>query len=97
MRVDDPSQRRFVGLGPDVGVRGPYQLIAGDALARRRHAREPEISGVRKDYRQKRALVLAPFAGAQVSESGGQPGRPADFMHHLGDSSLRQHGVDAGC
>ena len=69
MRVDDLRERGLIGLGADVGVGGPDQLVAGDAVARRGHARQAQIGGVRQNRREQRVLVVARLAGPQVGES----------------------------
>ena len=38
MRIDDSRERRLVGLGADIAVGDPNQLVTGDALAGRSHA-----------------------------------------------------------
>ena len=42
-------ERRLVGLGADIGVGDPNQLVAGDALAGGRHARQPEVCCIGQD------------------------------------------------
>ena len=92
MRVDDAGQSRFVRLRADVCVSGPDQLVARHPMARGGHARQPEIGGVRQDRRQKRVLVFAALAGAEIGERRGESGRAADLVHDLGDAGRRQHG-----
>jgi len=41
--VDDPGQCHFVGFWTDVGVGGPDQLVAGDAMAGGGHAPRPRL------------------------------------------------------
>src|SRR3546814_4279538 len=40
VRIDEDGERRAVAVVADIGVMGPQELIARDALARRRHARD---------------------------------------------------------
>src|SRR3546814_20445287 len=39
VRIDEDGERRAVAVVADIGVMGPQELVARDALARRRHAR----------------------------------------------------------
>jgi hypothetical protein len=94
MRIDDLGERRLVGFGPDIGIGGPDQLITGDALARRRHAGQPEVGGVGEDGGEQRIFVVAAFAGAQVGECGREAGRSADLVQQLGDADRGQHRVE---
>ena len=95
MRIDDPGQRRLIRLRADIGVGGPDQLVAGDALAGRGHACQSEIGRIGQDGCEQRVLVVAGLAGAQVGECGGEAGSAADFMQQFGDPYARQHCVDA--
>ena len=95
MRVDDLGERRLVGFGPDIGSGGPDQLITGDALARCRHAGQPEVGGVGQDGGEQRIFVVAAFAGAQVGECGGEAGRSTDLVQQLGDADMGQHRVES--
>ena len=72
MRVDDPGERRLVGFRADIGVGDPDQLIAGDAVAGRGHARQTEVGRIGQDGGEQRVLVVAALAGAQVGEGGGR-------------------------
>src|SRR5215472_10335055 len=88
MCVDDLGQRSLVGFGPDIGSSGPDQLIAGDALACRRHARQPEVGGIGQDSGKQRIFVVAAFAGAQVGKCGGEASRSIDLEQKLGDANM---------
>ena len=57
MGVDDPRQRRFIGVVSDEGVRRPDQLVSGHALAGLGHARQAQIGGVGENGRQQCVLV----------------------------------------
>ena len=94
VRVDDPGQRRLVGLRADVGVGGPDQLVAGDAVAGRRHAPQAQVGRVGQHRGEQRVLVLAALAGAQVGEGLREAGRPVDLVQQLGDAHARHHGLD---
>ena len=75
MCIDDPGQRRFVRFGTNVSVRGPDQLIAGHAVARRCHACQAEIGSVGEERREERILVVAGLAGTQIGEGRGSSTR----------------------
>ena len=96
MRVDDAGKRRLVGLRADVGVGSPDELVTGNTLAGRGHARQPEVGRVSQDGREQRVLALAGLAGAQIDEGRGEAGCATDFVQHLGDADRRQHCVDPG-
>lgn len=74
MRIDDSRERRLVGLEADIGVGDPNQLITGDALAGRSHARQPEVRCIGQNGGEQRVLVVAGFAGAQIGEGSGEFG-----------------------
>lgn len=78
--IDDLGQRRLVGLGTNIGIGGPDQLITRDALAGGRHAAEPEIGGIRQNHREQRVLILAVFAGAQIGEDRREAGGTVHFV-----------------
>ena len=79
MRVDEDGQRRSVAVIADIGVMGPQELIARDALARGRHARQAEIGCVGEDRGEQRVFIGARLAGAQVGERR----KKASFLRHL--------------
>ena len=94
VRVDDPGERRPVGLGPDMGVGGPDQLVAGDPVARRGHAAKAEIGGVRQDRGQQGILVLAALAGAQVGEGRGEARCPIHLVQQFGNADARHQRLE---
>lgn len=63
VRVDEDGQRRAVAVVADIGVMGPKELIARDALARRRHARQAEIGRVGEDRGEQRVFIRTRLAG----------------------------------
>ena len=97
VRIDDPGKGRFVGLGTDVGVGGPDQLVAGHAMAGRRHPTEAEIGGIRQDRGEQCVLLVTAFAGAQIGESGREARRPVHLVQQLGDAHARHHRLDYVC
>jgi hypothetical protein len=93
-RKNWPSEDEVVP-SPQIAAIGPDQLITGDALARRRHAGQPEVGGVGQDGGEQRIFVAAAFAGAQVGECGREAGRSADLVQQLGDADTGQHRVES--
>ena len=89
-------ERDLIGLRANIGVGDPDQLVAGDALAGRRHARQAEIGGVGENGGKQRVLVVAAFARAQVRKSVGEAGSAVHFVQQFGDTDRRQHAVDCG-
>jgi hypothetical protein len=81
-RKNWPSEDEVVP-SPQIAAIGPDQLITGDALARRRHAGQPEVGGVGQDGGEQRIFVVAAFTGAQVGECGREAGRSADLVQQL--------------
>ncbi len=55
---------RLVGVRSYVGVGGPDQLVAGDAVAGRGHAAQAEVGGVGEDGGEQGVHVVAALAGA---------------------------------
>ncbi len=92
--VDDPGERRLVGLRPDVGIGGPDQLVPGDALAGFRHPCQAQIGAIGQDDGEQRVLVVAHLAGAQVGERRRKAGRAVDLVQQFGDAHARQQGVE---
>ena len=84
--ADDPGQRRLVGVRAYVGVRGPDQLVAGDAVAGRGHAAQAEVGGVGEDGGEQGVHVVAALAGAQVGEGGREARHPVHLVQQLGDA-----------
>ena len=79
MRVDEEGQRRAVAVVADIGVMGPEELIARDALTRRRHARQAEIGRIGEDRGEQRVFIGTRLAGTQVGERR----KKAGFLRHL--------------
>src|SRR3546814_18247799 len=77
--VDEDGQRRAIAVIADIGVMGPQELIACDALARGGHAREAEIGGIGKDGREQRIFVRTALTGAQIGERREE----SCFLRHL--------------
>ena len=74
--VDDPGQRRLIGFGADVGVGGPDQLVAGDAVAGLLpSAPRPRLVASARMAASSAFSFVAALAGAQVGEGGREAGR----------------------
>src|SRR3546814_8429773 len=72
---------------------GPQELIARDALARRRHARQAEIGRIGEDRGEQRVFIGTRLAGAQVGERRKKAGFPRHLMQQLGDADTWHHGI----
>src|SRR3546814_12252057 len=89
MRVDEEGQRRAVAVVADIGVMGPEELIARDALTRRRPARQAEIGRIGEDRGQQRDFLWTRLAGQQV----GARRKKAGFLRHTMKSSSEKRWV----
>ena len=92
--VDDPRQRRLIGVVSDEGVRRPDQLVSGHALAGLGHARQAQIGGVGENGREQCVLVRTGLSGTQVGEGSEEAGVAGDLVQELCHPDFRQHGVD---
>ncbi len=77
--VDEGAQRRAVAVVADIGVMGPQELVARDALARGSHTRKAEIGGVGEDSGEQCVFIGTRLAGAQV----GDRRKKAGFLRYL--------------
>ena len=68
MGVDDFGQRRLVGLGADIGVGGPDELVARYPMAGGCHAAEAKVGSVCQNRGEQRVVVFALLTRAQIGE-----------------------------
>lgn len=94
VRIDDRSKGSSIGIVPNVGVLGPYQLISGDAFAGTCHAGKAEIGGIGEDCSQHCAVVRACLSCSQVRECSKEAGLAGDLVQQLGDPYTRHHTFD---
>ncbi len=92
--VDEDGQRCAIAVIADIGVMGPQELIACDALARGGHAREAEIGGIGKDGREQRVFVRTALTGAQIGERREESCFLRHLMKQFRDADARHHRIE---
>jgi hypothetical protein len=75
VRVDDSGECCRIGFRSRIGVCGPDQLVAADALAGCGHATKTEIGRVGQYCGEKCAVIVATLARAQIGEDRREAGR----------------------